>query len=77
MNELVCEIITYPLEQNKNLNPSYRWDFFQVGNKLVKEMDRMEAFKIGLTTWGKWLDSNIDPSKTTVFFQGVSAVHIE
>ncbi|CAK9324336.1 unnamed protein product [Citrullus colocynthis] len=42
-----------------------------------KQMDRMEALKIGLTTWGKWLDSNIDPSKTTVFFQGVSAVHID
>lgn len=54
-----------------------RWDFFQVGDKLVKEMDRMEAFKIGLTTWGKWLDSNINPSNTIVFFQGVSAVHIE
>ncbi|KAL0546753.1 hypothetical protein IC582_016666 [Cucumis melo] len=53
------------------------WDFFQVGSKLVKEMDRMEAFKIGLTTWGKWLDSNINPSKTIVFFQGVSAVHID
>lgn len=48
-----------------------------MGNKLVQEMDRMEALKIALTTWSKWVESNIDPSKTKVFYQGVSAVHIE
>ncbi|KAF5478533.1 hypothetical protein F2P56_005084 [Juglans regia] len=53
------------------------WDYFQIGNTLVKEMDHMKAYKIGLTTWGKWIDSNIDPSKTRVFFQGVSAAHID
>ncbi|KAF3442353.1 hypothetical protein FNV43_RR16269 [Rhamnella rubrinervis] len=30
------------------------WDYFQVGDKVVEEMDRMEAFKIALTTWSKW-----------------------
>jgi DNA mismatch repair ATPase MutL len=43
----------------------------------VKEMDHMEAYKIGLTTWGKWIDANIDPSKTKVFFQGVSPSHLK
>lgn len=54
-----------------------RWDYFQVGRKIVKQMDRMEALKIALTTWAKWVDSNIDFSKTKVFFQGVAAVHVE
>ncbi|KAJ0102103.1 hypothetical protein Patl1_04939 [Pistacia atlantica] len=53
------------------------WDYFQVGSKLVKEMDRMEALKIALTTWAKWIDSNIDFSKTKVFFQGVAAIHVD
>ncbi|XP_010093461.2 protein trichome birefringence-like 42 [Morus notabilis] len=54
---------------------SKTWDYFQVGNKVVKEMDRMLAFRTALTTWAKWVNSNIDPSKTIVFYQGVSAVH--
>ncbi|XP_021802655.1 protein trichome birefringence-like 42, partial [Prunus avium] len=56
---------------------SQTWDYFQVGDKLVKEMDHMEAYKIALTTWAKWVDSNIDFSKTRVFFQGVAAVHLD
>ncbi|KAA8526740.1 hypothetical protein F0562_009031 [Nyssa sinensis] len=51
------------------------WDYFQFGDKMSTEMDRMEAYKIALTTWGKWVDSNINFSKTRVFFQGISAVH--
>ncbi|KAL6202009.1 hypothetical protein ACLB2K_025720 [Fragaria x ananassa] len=56
---------------------SQTWDYFQVGQKVVKEMDHLEAYKIALTTWAKWVDSNIDFSKTKVFFQGVAAVHID
>ncbi|KAG9142068.1 hypothetical protein Leryth_026869 [Lithospermum erythrorhizon] len=54
---------------------SQTWDYFRVGDQLSKDMDHMEAFKIALTTWAKWVDSNIDPAKTRVFFQGISAVH--
>ncbi|PPS09586.1 hypothetical protein GOBAR_AA11027 [Gossypium barbadense] len=38
-------------------------------------MDHMEAYKIAMTTWANWVDTNIDPSKTRVLFQGVAAVH--
>lgn len=43
----------------------------------MKEMDRMLALKIALTTWAKWVDSNIDFTKTRVFFQGPAAVHLK
>ncbi|KAI3411484.1 PMR5N domain-containing protein [Psidium guajava] len=54
---------------------SRTWDYFQVGNKTVKDMDHMEAYAIALTTWAKWIDTNIDPMKTQVFFQGAAAAH--
>ncbi|KAL2326832.1 hypothetical protein Fmac_020259 [Flemingia macrophylla] len=50
---------------------------FQVGNEIIKDMNPMEAYKIGLTTWSKWVDANIDPSKTRVLFQGIAASHTE
>ncbi|KAL2496529.1 Protein trichome birefringence-like 38 [Forsythia ovata] len=51
------------------------WDYIQKGDKLYKDMDRLIAFNEGLKTWSKWVDSNIDPSHTKVFFQGISPTH--
>ncbi|XAR56425.1 hypothetical protein NMG60_11036903 [Bertholletia excelsa] len=55
--------------------PTQPWDFIQVGNQIYKEMDRMVAFQKALTTWAGWVDSKIDPTKTMVFFQGISPSH--
>ncbi|XP_052177834.1 protein trichome birefringence-like 41 [Diospyros lotus] len=51
------------------------WDYIQVGKVVMKDMDRMAAFEMALGTWGRWLDSNIDPTQTLVFFQGISPNH--
>ncbi|KAJ7981884.1 Trichome birefringence-like family [Quillaja saponaria] len=52
-----------------------KWDYIQEGDKLVKDMDRLVAYKKGLTTWSKWVDSNVNPTITKVFFQGISPTH--
>ncbi|PIN09188.1 hypothetical protein CDL12_18230 [Handroanthus impetiginosus] len=51
------------------------WDYIQQGDKLYRDMDRLTAFSLGLKTWSNWVDSNINPSKTKVFFQGISPTH--
>uniref|UniRef100_A0A803LVZ0 Trichome birefringence-like C-terminal domain-containing protein n=1 Tax=Chenopodium quinoa TaxID=63459 RepID=A0A803LVZ0_CHEQI len=53
-----------------------RWEYFMVGGKIIKNIDHMKAYNIALRTWAKWVDDNIDSRKTQVFFQGVSAAHI-
>ncbi|KAH7685844.1 PC-Esterase protein [Dioscorea alata] len=56
---------------------SQPWDYVQDGNKIYKDMNRLVAFSKGLATWGKWLDANINPSATQVFFQGISPTHYQ
>ncbi|KDO36106.1 hypothetical protein CISIN_1g036625mg, partial [Citrus sinensis] len=51
------------------------WDYIQEGNNIQKYMDRLVVFNKGLTTWGKWVDSSVDPTTTKVFFQGISPTH--
>ncbi|KAL6205908.1 hypothetical protein ACLB2K_023160 [Fragaria x ananassa] len=49
------------------------WNYIESGGKIIKDMDRLAAFKEGLTTWSKWVDSNA--GNTKVFFQGISPTH--
>ena len=39
---------------------------------MYKDMDRLTAFNKGLNSWASWVDQNVNPSKTKVFFQGIS-----
>ncbi|XAR72564.1 hypothetical protein NMG60_11019250 [Bertholletia excelsa] len=54
---------------------SQPFDYIQEGTKLYKNMNRLLAYYKGLTTWARWVNRNVDPSKTKVFFQGVSPTH--
>ncbi|KAK4342295.1 hypothetical protein RND71_038111 [Anisodus tanguticus] len=56
---------------------SQPWDYMQEGNKVFKDMNRLVAYYKGMYTWARWVDRNVDPSKTKVFFQGISPVHYE
>ncbi|KAH1194801.1 Protein trichome birefringence [Glycine max] len=53
----------------------FRQDYYQEGSHVYAELNVLEAFRRALTTWSKWVDANINPSKTMVFFRGYSASH--
>nr|DAD42185.1 TPA_asm: hypothetical protein HUJ06_000415 [Nelumbo nucifera] len=50
-------------------------DYYQEGSHIYGELNVVEAFRKALTTWARWVDANIDPSNTMVFFRGYSASH--
>jgi hypothetical protein len=52
-----------------------RWDYMGEGGQYTADMDRMVAFQRGMTTWASWVDLNVDPAKTRVFFQSMSPTH--
>jgi len=45
------------------------------GNSQFTTMNPMVAYEKGLTTWAKWIDLNVDPSKTQVIFRSMSPRH--
>eukprot|EP00257_Ricinus_communis_P026929 XP_025014343.1 protein trichome birefringence-like 43 [Ricinus communis] len=51
------------------------WKFIQEGNSIYQDMDRLVAYEKALSTWAEWVDTNVNPTKTIVFFQGVSPDH--
>ena len=52
-----------------------RQDYYQEGSHVYSELNVLEAFRRAITTWGRWIDANVDPRKSLVFFRGYSASH--
>ncbi|KAL1814233.1 hypothetical protein ACET3Z_024298 [Daucus carota] len=50
-------------------------DYYQEGTRVHRELNVMEAFRKALTTWSRWVDANVNPDKSLVFFRGYSASH--
>ncbi|KAJ0520760.1 putative PMR5 domain, PC-Esterase [Helianthus annuus] len=44
-------------------------------NQVYDEIDNVRAYKMVLETWSKWVHTNIDPTKTKMFFMGLTATH--
>ncbi|OMO60940.1 hypothetical protein COLO4_33667 [Corchorus olitorius] len=52
------------------------WDYVEDAKITLKDMNRMVAYEKALMTWARWVNLNVDPTKTKVFFQGVSPDHM-
>ncbi|XP_044477935.1 protein trichome birefringence-like [Mangifera indica] len=50
-------------------------DYYQEGGHVYGELNVLEAFRKALTTWARWVDANVNPRKSMVFFRGYSATH--
>ncbi|VFQ64418.1 unnamed protein product [Cuscuta campestris] len=51
------------------------WDFVEDGNVTYRDGDRLVLYTKALETWARWVDLEVDTTKTKVFFQGVSPDH--
>ncbi|XP_052175885.1 protein trichome birefringence-like 3 isoform X2 [Diospyros lotus] len=51
------------------------WGSFPNGEDGWEELDTLVGYRIGLKTWANWIDSNVDPNKTRVFFTTMSPTH--
>lgn len=49
--------------------------YYQEGDHVYDELNGEEAYRRALSTWGRWLDTKVDPKKTAVFFRGYSLSH--
>ncbi|CAA6662005.1 unnamed protein product [Spirodela intermedia] len=44
-------------------------NYFQEGDQVHPHLDAAAAFRKALMTWAAWIDRNVDPGKTRVFFR--------
>ncbi|XP_009783417.1 protein trichome birefringence-like 4 [Nicotiana tabacum] len=49
--------------------------YYQEGSHVYGELNVVEAFRKAMTTWARWIETNVDPLKTDVFFRGYSVSH--
>ncbi|KAL6555460.1 hypothetical protein OROGR_006718 [Orobanche gracilis] len=86
---LRLDIVSHSADKYKNadiivFNTGHWWthettslgkDYYQEGSHVYRELNVLEAFRKAMTAWGRWIDANVDPKKSLVFFRGYSASH--
>ncbi|XVF43966.1 hypothetical protein PTKIN_Ptkin02bG0082900 [Pterospermum kingtungense] len=50
-------------------------DYYQEGDYVYPRLKVLKAFRKALTTWSRWVDENVDSSRTQIFFRGYSVTH--
>ncbi|XP_021775606.1 protein trichome birefringence-like 40 [Chenopodium quinoa] len=52
-----------------------RYELLEYDGKLIEDMELELAYEKGMRTWQTWVEENVDPKKTTVFFRSISTEH--
>ncbi|KAK9086328.1 hypothetical protein Syun_028722 [Stephania yunnanensis] len=52
-------------------------NYYQVGDYVFRQLSVTKAYNKALETWAQWVDTNINSTKTKVFFRGYSASHFK
>ncbi|KAL7151074.1 hypothetical protein ABFS83_04G007000 [Erythranthe nasuta] len=50
-------------------------NYYQEGDQVHPKLDVTEAFRRSLSTWASWIDKNINPRKTRIFFRSSAPSH--
>ncbi|CAL9750681.1 unnamed protein product [Musa acuminata subsp. burmannicoides] len=50
-------------------------NYYQEGDVVYPKLDAIEAYRKAMNTWGTWIDNNVDPAKSLIFYRGYSAAH--
>ncbi|KAL8533288.1 hypothetical protein ACS0TY_009616 [Phlomoides rotata] len=50
-------------------------DLVMEGNNVYRNINPNVAYEKGLATWAKWIDLNLDPRRSRVFFRSMSPRH--
>ncbi|CAA0833583.1 Protein trichome birefringence [Striga hermonthica] len=86
---LRLDLISHSADRYKNadfivFNTGHWWthektslgkDYYQEGSHVYRELNVLEAFRKATTTWALWVDANVNPHTSLVFFRGYSASH--
>jgi len=57
------------------LNNARRKNYYKEGDTLYPQFDSTEAYRRALRTWARWIDKNMDPTASVVFYRGYSTAH--
>nr|CAB3468628.1 unnamed protein product [Digitaria exilis] len=50
-------------------------NYYKEGDTLYPQFDSTEAYRRALKTWARWIDKNMDPARSIVFYRGYSTAH--
>ncbi|KAK8928453.1 hypothetical protein KSP39_PZI017522 [Platanthera zijinensis] len=53
------------------------WGSFANGEEGYEELDAVLAYRMAIKTWANWIDSNLNRSKTRIFFTTASPTHMK